>query len=254
MALSVITFDVGTNNHAAWFDATVVRTTADTHSGAGALSWTANAAFSGVELNNAPYFSGVTAGETLECSVWVKGASGSYDTSIAWDISFYNEVGSQQGSTTSIPVTVSGSWSQSTPQQIVVPTGATRVGWTFFCNGAGTGSVILIDDVALTAPAAGGTGSASGTLAFVGTAAGKREAKGSAVGTLALTGSAAGARQPVATAGGTLAWVGLALAGVIEFPPRILAARPHIPTAAGSLAIDKTQATLSAPNATGVLR
>ena len=145
-----VNFDSNTDNHVSWFDATVVRTTADTYSGAGALHWTAQAAFSGVNLSNWPYYAGVTPGQALNFSVATKGLSGAHDTSVDWAISFYNESGTQQGSTTTVSLAIGSAWSVSTSNTITVPAGATRVGWDFSTNNAAVGSVILLDAIRVT--------------------------------------------------------------------------------------------------------
>lgn len=140
------TFNETTDSHVAWFDATVARTTSDTHEGPGALSWTALASFSGVNLSNFPYFPGIVAGAQYDIDMWVKGASGSFDTSIFWNIIFNNEVGSTMGSTMLI-VPVTSEWAKTETATLTAPAGATRVSWEINSNSSGVGSIILLDDI-----------------------------------------------------------------------------------------------------------
>ena len=181
--LLAVNFDSNTDNHVSWFDATVVRTTADTYSGAGALHWTAQAAFSGVNLSNWPYYAGVTPGQALNFSVATKGLSGAYDTSVDWAISFYNESGTQQGSTTNVSLAIGSTWAVGTSNTITVPAGATRVGWDFSTNNAGVGSVILLDAIRVT--------SGSGTPASVEVVGGSEPKSGSESTSLSVSESTA---------------------------------------------------------------
>jgi hypothetical protein len=81
--------------------------------------------------------------------MWIKGASGAFDTSIFWRIIFSNESGNQVGSPTDVVVPVTADWTQTETVTILAPTGATRVSWEINSNSSGVGSVILIDDIVM---------------------------------------------------------------------------------------------------------
>lgn len=153
-----VTFDTTNDGHVAWFSAIVARTTDDPHSGAGCLSWTATDGFSGVEVVQPGFTHGMGAGTLVRPSLWVKGKSGAYDTSIGWTIKWTNEVNADLGSEPYTVLPVTSEWAQFVyPTDIDVPAGATRVHWQLDTNSAGVGSVILLDDIAIVEPPSPGT-------------------------------------------------------------------------------------------------
>lgn len=143
-------FETDTDHHVDWFSSTTARTTSDAHTGTGSLSVTVGATFTGVQLDNFPYYSGVTPGSSYDFSIWAKRASGS-GAAIQWKIQWYDNTGTLI-STDTVTVTLTGSWAR-TATALTAPAGTTTLGWVFDTNGAGVVSDVLLFDDLLVADA-----------------------------------------------------------------------------------------------------
>lgn len=139
-----LTFEVNTNNHVAWFDATVTRSTTAAQSGTASLLWDQLAAFSGVQLDNFPYFTGIVAGNTYEISCWYREGIATMPTAL-WTIHFYNEAGTSL-TNTSVNMPYQTAWTR-VSSIFTAPTNATRIGWTFETSSGLGGSSIYIDSL-----------------------------------------------------------------------------------------------------------
>lgn len=153
-----VTFEVDTEHHVNWFDTTVVRSTADFHSGTASLLTTVTAQFAGVILDNGPAsFTGFTAGNSYDFSIWAKQAAATMPN-LDWELTWYDGGGSSVG-TDSITIPASGSWSQTTATK-TAPAGAVALTWAFEDHGNGnTGAAWYLDDIVVQDSSSGGSSS-----------------------------------------------------------------------------------------------
>lgn len=147
------TFEVDTDHHITWFSSTVVRDSGDAHSGSWSLLSTSTAAFgSGVALDNYPYFSGVVAGTSYDCSVWYKESTATMPTT-TWNLKWYDSaVTLLRTDTISLPRVTA--WTNAAGT-FISPTGAVTLGWDFQFSTSAAGPAFRLDDLLIqTTPAA----------------------------------------------------------------------------------------------------
>lgn len=152
-----VTFETDTEHHVNWFDTTVVRSTADFHSGAASLLVTITAQFAGVVMDNSPAsFSGFTGGNSYDFSIWCKQSAATMPN-LDWELTWYDGGGTSVG-TDNITIPASTSWTQTTATK-VAPAGAVNLTWAFEDHGNGnTGAAWYMDDIVVQDSAGGGGG------------------------------------------------------------------------------------------------
>lgn len=147
------TFETNTDNHVSWFSSTVARDSGNAHGGTWSLLVTQTDAFAGVQLDNFPYYPGITAGNNYDFQLWYIEQTATMPT-VTWQINWYDNAGTGVGTASTISMPRATSWTLAT-STVTAPTGALRVGWTF-ATSAGNGSAWRIDDLLVqdSAPAA----------------------------------------------------------------------------------------------------
>lgn len=140
-------FETNTNNHVAWFGCTVERSTADFRSGVASLLCTSNAAFgSGIQLDNFPYFSGVTPGQQYDFTVWYREAVALMPDA-TWNIE-WRDSGVAVIRTDTISLPRATEWTQ-VAGRFTAPAGTVTVSWNFQFSVTLAGPAIRFDDLIL---------------------------------------------------------------------------------------------------------
>ena len=140
------TFEANAENLVTWFGCSAVRDSGAAHGGTWSLlSTTATGGGSGVQLDNFPYYPGITVGNQYDFELWYIESTATMPT-VTWNVMFYNEAGTQQGTTQTISMPRQTSWTKVTGT-FTAPTGATRVGWSFTWNAGAAGPAFRVDDL-----------------------------------------------------------------------------------------------------------
>lgn len=137
-------FEDGVDNHQVWFNSTVTQDNADANTGTFSLLVVMADSFSGVQLGNFPYYSGVTGGNSYDCSVWIKEATATMPT-VVWNLQWY-DVSVALLRTDSVNLLRATAWTQ-TSSTFTAPAGAVTLGWTFTTTTGGAGPAYRLDDL-----------------------------------------------------------------------------------------------------------
>ena len=129
---------------APWFNADVVRSSAQAHSGTYSLQLTAQAGGNwAASLNNYPGFAAGPGAKNI--SFWAKQGTGSIP-SVTMIVKWFNSSGTQIGSQ-SLPFSISGSWQQMVNTSVVAPAGTISVFVEIHSSTGGAGNSVFIDDI-----------------------------------------------------------------------------------------------------------
>ncbi len=137
------TFETNTDNHVAWYGATVTRSTVNPIGGVGSLLVTAKDRFTGVQLNNFPYFT-ITAGATYDFSVKYREAAGTMAPA-TWKITWRDSAGGNlRTELISMPRATTTAEAKGT---FTAPLGAVKVKWEFTTTSSPVNSAYQLDDI-----------------------------------------------------------------------------------------------------------
>ncbi len=137
-------FETNTDNHVAWYSATVARDTVAARTGTASLSVTCSDAFSGVQLDNYPYFS-VIAGAPYDCEVWYIEKTGTM-AEVKWNLEWRaSDVSIIRTDIVSMPRVTT--WTRARVAGLVSPAGAVTLSWTFTTSTAPVNSAYRLDDL-----------------------------------------------------------------------------------------------------------
>jgi hypothetical protein len=149
------TFEASTEHFSNWFSATVTSDAGDAHSGSKSLLVVMGDSFSGVELDNYPYLSGVTAGVSYDFTFWYKESVATMPT-VTWSVIWYDSAVAAIRTDT-VSLARATSWTKATTT-LVAPAGTVTYGFRFTTSAGGAGPAYRIDDLTVDATPTGPTG------------------------------------------------------------------------------------------------